>query len=114
MVIFLSVYSAEYWISADIALSAAIVLILVYLPGRPPYYGAAATVVAKIYSNSMMTMLNSRIQPASNVPTFASPLWNELVKPDRISREIWFRKSSGTDFRSSLAQAPHFQNQMLH
>ncbi len=83
---FLRVYSAEYWISAELALSAAIVLILVYLPGRPPYYGAAATVVAKIYSNSMMTILNSRIQPVSNV--FASPLWNELVKAPHFQKQI--------------------------
>ncbi len=48
------------------ALSTGFVLILVYLPGHPPYYAAAASIEAKIYSNSMMAMLNSRIKPVSN------------------------------------------------
>ena len=88
--------------SADLALSAAIVLILVYLPGRPPYYAAAATVVGKIYSNSMMAMLNSRVKPVSNSPDFRAPLWNEVVQPNRRAGEIWFCGDDGTGFSSSL------------
>ncbi|KJA27688.1 hypothetical protein HYPSUDRAFT_868696 [Hypholoma sublateritium FD-334 SS-4] len=61
------------------ALSTGIPLVLVYLPGPPPYYTAAGALVSKTYSNSMMAILNSRINPVSNAP--GSPLWNELVKP---------------------------------
>ncbi|KJA27658.1 hypothetical protein HYPSUDRAFT_34777 [Hypholoma sublateritium FD-334 SS-4] len=63
------------------ALSAAALLVLVYLPGHLPYYSIAASIVAKTYSNSMMAILNSRVKPVSNVPQFATPLWNESVKP---------------------------------
>ncbi len=73
-------YVAQRSMSTDLAFSAAIVLILVYLPGHPPYYAAEATVVAKIYSNSMMAMLNSRIKPVSNAPDFSAPLWNEALQ----------------------------------
>ncbi len=59
------------------------VLILVYLPGHPPYYAAAASIEAKIYSNSMMAMLNSRIKPVSNALAPATPTL------ERISEANW-------------------------
>ena len=89
------------------AFSAAILLILVYLPGRPPYYTTATTVVGKLYSNSMVAMLNSRIKPVSNVSAFSAPLWNESViliesfsSTERASNFL-FRRNRTTDVYSS-------------
>lgn len=56
-------------------------MVLVLLPGHPPYYTAAASIVAKIYSNSMMAMLNSRVKPVSNALAIAAPYWNESAQP---------------------------------
>ncbi|PPQ72104.1 hypothetical protein CVT26_006882 [Gymnopilus dilepis] len=44
------------------ALVAIINLILVLLPSRPAYYQIPSEVLAKVYSNSMMVMLNSRMR----------------------------------------------------
>ena len=79
-------YIAEYQRMS--ALSAGVVLLLVYLPGHQPYYAAAASIEAKIYSNSMMAMLNSRIKPVSNALAPAAPCWNESVKPIRSTFSI--------------------------
>ena len=62
------------------ALSAGILVILLFLPGHPTYYVGTAAVVAKAYSNSMVAMLNSRVKPVSNTPAPTSPVWNESVK----------------------------------
>ena len=64
-----------------LALSVGALLVLVSLPGHPPYYIAAASIVAKIYSNAMMANLNSRIKPVSNILEFGAPTWNESVQP---------------------------------
>lgn len=88
-----------------LALSAGVPLVLVYLPGPPPYYTLAGSVVSKTYSNSMMAVLNSRVKPISNAPTFRAPLWNELVKPIGSMTEgtqgIVFCRDSETEFSSS-------------
>ena len=62
------------------ALSAGILVILLFLPGHPTYYVGTAAVVAKAYSNSMKAMLNIHVKPVSNTSAFAPPLWNESVK----------------------------------
>ena len=68
-----------------LALSAGAILILLYLPGHPPYCELPASIAAKTYSNSMMAFLNSRIKPVSNTP-FETPVWNESV--GRISSTV--------------------------
>ena len=68
-----------------LALSAGAILILLYLPGHPPYYELPASIAAKTYSNSMMAFLNSRFKPVSNTP-FETPVWNESV--GRISSTV--------------------------
>ena len=90
----------------NLAFSASIVLILVYLPGRLPYYTAAVAIVAKLYSNSMVAMLNSRIKPVSNAPALSEPLWNESVKPIKLlssterAHNLSFRRDSNRDICS--------------
>ncbi len=84
-----------------LALAAGTILILLYLPGHPPYYELPASIAAKIYSNSMMAFLNSRIKPMSNTSPFETPLWNESV--GRISSTtgdegIIFRGERETEF----------------
>ena len=69
-----------------LALSAGAILILLYLPGHPPYYELPASIAAKTYSNSMMAFLNSRIKPVSNTPSFETPVWNESV--GRVSATV--------------------------
>ncbi|KJA27692.1 hypothetical protein HYPSUDRAFT_34813 [Hypholoma sublateritium FD-334 SS-4] len=89
------------------ALSAGVLLVLVYLPGPPPYYTAAGSLVSKTYSNSMMAILNSRIKPVSNAPAFEAPLWNELVNPNgtqaRVggTQGIVFCRDRETEFSAS-------------
>ena len=93
------------------ALSAGVLLVLVYLPGHPPYYIAAAELVAKIYSSSMMAVLNSRIRVISNAPALSAPLWNEsaglsgsIISTGRS--RIVFRRSSQVDSSCSHALGP--------
>lgn len=89
------------------ALSAGVLVVLVFLPGNPPYYAVDSAVVAKIYSNSMMAMLNSRVKPVSNAPASAAPSWNESAKPvgsgssTGWSQGFVFRRGSERGFHSS-------------
>jgi hypothetical protein len=48
------------------AVFAILTLILVVLPGHPSYYQAPAAILAKVYSNSMMVVLNSRMDTSGN------------------------------------------------
>ncbi len=70
------------------ALWAAVLLLLVYLPGHPPYYQVAASIAAKTYSNAMMAVLNSRVKAASNEPMYGVPLWNESLKTAGINSTV--------------------------
>lgn len=56
---------------------AAVYLILLYLPGHPPYYQTAIVTMAKTYSNSLLAVLNSRAKVVANSPALAPPPWNE-------------------------------------
>lgn len=47
------------------AIISVISLILTYLPGQPSYYRTTVSVLAKLYSNSMMVVLNSRMRVVS-------------------------------------------------
>ena len=87
-----------------IAALAAILLVLVHLPGQPDYYIAVTYVVAKTYSNSMMAVLNSRVKVVSNSHSTVSPSWNELEVPATTSigsADIEFRREDETSFYSS-------------
>ena len=86
-----------------LALSAGTLLVLVCLPGNPPYFKVAASVAAKTYSNSMMAVLNSRIKAISNARTFRPPMWNEWVELIESKGEapgIVFRRNCETDFEN--------------
>ncbi|KJA21731.1 hypothetical protein HYPSUDRAFT_41576 [Hypholoma sublateritium FD-334 SS-4] len=89
------------------ALWAGALLVLVYLPRHPPYYEIAASVAAKIHSNTMMAVLNSRIKTVSNSPAFSAPLWNESVKPNALiyttgrAQGIVFHRECEMAFNSS-------------
>lgn len=78
-------------------------MVLVILPGTPPYFIILASIMTKIYSNSMMAMLNSRVKLVSNVPSFATPLWNELVNTRSSfgTQGIEFRRDSETGLTGS-------------
>ena len=85
-----------------------VVLLLVRLPGHLPYYTAAASIVTKTYSNSMMAVLNSRVKPVSNAPSFKAPFWNELsgkriesMHSAKSKQGILFFRHSGAGFTSS-------------
>ena len=93
------------------ALINSVVLVLLCLPIHLPYYSAAASIVTKAYSNSMMAVLNSRIKPISNAPSLEAPLWNELEKltnsmqsGQRTRRELRFSKDAGAS--STLYRSP--------
>ncbi|KDR71254.1 hypothetical protein GALMADRAFT_797189 [Galerina marginata CBS 339.88] len=48
-------------------------LILVFLPGKPTYYQTSVAVLGKVYSNSMMVLLNSRMRiRGSNDPSIST------------------------------------------
>ena len=70
-------------------------MILVFLRGHPSYYAAASVIVAKMYSNSMMVVLNSRIKPVSNSSASTAPLWNESVEP---TKSIYWHGGTQPDF----------------
>ncbi len=87
-----------------LVLSATTLVVLLSLPGTPPYYKLAASIGAKTYSTSMMAVLNSRIKTTSNMGAFRPPLWNELMKlaePDYVDQrqtsEIVFQRNDETD-----------------
>ena len=62
----------------DIAASCAIIATaLSYIPGNPPYYRVIIIIMAKLYSNSMIAALNSRMKVVSNSPSSFPPSWNE-------------------------------------
>ncbi|KJA27684.1 hypothetical protein HYPSUDRAFT_868624 [Hypholoma sublateritium FD-334 SS-4] len=95
------------------ALSVGALLILVSLPGHPPYYIAAASIVAKTYSNAMMAVLNSRVKPVSNSPEVGTPVWNESVQPIASIRStgtslgfVFHRDSEMSDFSSYCVSTP--------
>lgn len=100
-----TVYVAKY--QRILALSVGALVVLVSLPGHPPYYIAAASMVAKTYSNSMMAVLNNRVKPVSNEPEFGAPVWNESVQPiisfslTGSSDGLAFRRVSGMSGFSS-------------
>ena len=90
----------------NLALATGVVLVLVFLPGHPPYYELAPSIAGKTYSNSMMAVLNSRIKAISNAGTLEFPLWNELAQPlgsnNVVGRpsSIVFRRSNETDLET--------------
>lgn len=57
-----------------------ITMALAYIPGEP-YYQIGILILAKMYSNSMIAALNSRMKVVSNSPSGSSPSWNELAQP---------------------------------
>ncbi|KJA25586.1 hypothetical protein HYPSUDRAFT_37631 [Hypholoma sublateritium FD-334 SS-4] len=76
---------------------AVITLALVYIPGHPPYYQVAVLILAKVYSNSMVAALNSRMKTVSNSQFGLPPSWNESVKATDSRRgdftqELAFRR----------------------
>lgn len=92
-----------------VALSAGILIVLVFLPKHPSYYAGASAIVAKAYSNSMMAMLNSRVKPVSNTPVSAAPLWNEELKSIDSAHSaggipgFTFRRNSEISYRAPRA-----------
>ncbi len=59
----------------------AITTALIYIPGNPPYYQATIVIIAKLYSNSMVAAVNSRMKVVSNSPSGFPPSWNESFRP---------------------------------
>ena len=81
-----------------LALTAGVVLVLLYLPGHQPYYTIPGSIIAKSYSNSMLAVLNSRIKPVSNNSGSSAPLWNEPTQPIGSTNSS-ARRSYGIVFR---------------
>ena len=54
------------------------ILVLAVLPGHPPYFTTPAGILAKVYSNSMMVVLNNRMRISSDtypeINTTVTPL----------------------------------------
>ncbi len=70
---------------------------LAYIPDIPPYYQTGVLILAKMYSNSMIAALNSRIKVISNSPSDFPPSWNESAKPTEARQvtstlELAFRR----------------------
>ena len=89
-------------------------MILVFLRGHPSYYAAASVIVAKMYSNSMMAVLNSRVKLVSNASASAAPIWNESVEPIKLINlpggtqpDFEFRINSEIGIASSRASDIH-------
>ena len=89
------IYATKY--ARILALATAAILVLLFLPGHPPYYELATSVSAKTYSNSMLAVLNSRIKVVSNAGTSGYPVWNESARP--FGSDDVVGKASGIVFR---------------
>ncbi len=90
------------WIPIELSIIAAsfsiVTMILAYLPGHPTYYQVAILILAKMYSNSMIAALNSRVEVVSNSRSDLPPSWNESVaaQPMNFSE---MEATQGLEFR---------------
>ena len=62
------------------AVVAIMILVLAVLPGHPTYFTTPAGILAKVYSNSMMVVLNNRMR----IGTDAHPKTNTTTTPLRL------------------------------
>ena len=75
-----------------------ITMALAYIPENAPYYQVGIHILSKMYSNSMMAAVNSRIKVVSNSPSGFPPSWNESAKPTEswqvnFTQDIAFHRS---------------------
>ena len=80
---------------------------LAYIPGGTPYYQIAILILAKMYSNSMIAALNSRMEVVSNSQFGSPPSWNESLKQTESQRgnsahDLAFRWSDESVSREGL------------
>ena len=57
-----------------------ITMALAYIPGPVGYYQIGILILAKMYSNSMIAALNSRMKVVPNSEFGSPPSWNESAK----------------------------------
>ena len=74
-------------------------MILAYIPGHLLYFQIAVLIVAKLYSNSMLAALNSRMKVLSNSPFGSPPSWNESIEitdsfHSEFTQEIAFQRDN--------------------
>ena len=84
-----------------------ITMALAYIPGGTPYYQIAILILAKMYSNSMIAALNSRMEVVSNSQFGSPPSWNESLKQTESQRgnsahDLAFRWSDESVSREGL------------
>lgn len=77
-------------------------MILAYIPGHQLYFQIAVLIEAKLYSNSMIAALNSRMRVVSNSTYGLPPSWNESVNSMellhvRYTQDLAFRRDESTD-----------------
>lgn len=65
-----------------------ITMVVAYISGDTPYYQIPILILAKMYSNSMIAALNSRMKVVSNSQFGSPPSWNESAKPTE-SRQVY-------------------------
>ncbi|KJA25583.1 hypothetical protein HYPSUDRAFT_37628 [Hypholoma sublateritium FD-334 SS-4] len=65
-----------------------ITMVVAYISGDTPYYQIPMLILAKMYSNSMIAALNSRMKVVSNAQFGSPPSWNESAKPTE-SRQVY-------------------------
>ena len=99
--------------SQTLAIMAIALLVLVYLPGHPPFYALASPNAAKLYANSLMAMLNSRVKLISlNAHSVGPPIWNESFRAAESfssterAQGIVFHRERGTDSDCSFSSFP--------
>ena len=83
---------------------AVIALALSFIPGHPPYYQPAFLILAKVYSNSMVAALNSRMKVMSNSSS-GSPPWNESEVLAENAQSLRFAMTSSSASWSSLGDS---------
>ena len=74
-----------------------VTMILAYLPGHTTYYQVAILILAKMYSNSMIAALNSRVRVVSNSQSDSPPSWNESVAQPVDLQQM--KSTLGLEFR---------------
>ncbi len=67
-----------------------ITMTLAYIPGTTAYYQIGILILAKMYSNSMIAALNSRMKVVSSSEFGSPPSWNESAKRTELTQDLAF------------------------
>ena len=78
-------YDAHEYILSS-AVFAILTLVLTVLPGHPSYYQVPSAILAKVYSNSMMVVLNNRMDISANGERLRETYPTSFHIPDALAQ----------------------------